>query len=780
MLKIPFNDGWAYRKTTEEKFLPVTLPHDAQISEKRSANADGGTNTGWFLSYDYEYEKHFFAPCEYKDKNVFLEFEGVYRNAEVYLNGEKICFRAYGYTNFYVDLTEKIKTGEDNVISVIAENSDQPNSRWYSGAGIYRPVYLYVADKKHILLNGVKVKTLSINPAKILISVALSEAGEFDYEIKKGESPIKSGREITNANGFSEFEVVLNDAELWSEETPRLYELSVKFCDDVFKTNFGVRKLYLSAKRGFEINGKRVILRGACIHHDNGILGARGIKEAEERKIDLLKKCGYNAIRSAHNPCSKFILDYCDKVGMLVLDEYSDMWYIHKTRFDYASELEKEYPADIRDMVEKDYNHPCVIGYSLGNEVAETSEKKGVEFFAKMRDEVKKYDDTRFVTAGVNIFFNFLYKHGFGVYSDKKAQLNPEKKVGSEFFNNLAGILGAKFMKNMAKLGGCDRATREPFARMDVAGYNYGILRYKKDVKKYPERIILGTETFCADAYEFMKIAEKNPAVIGDFVWAGMDYLGEVGVGAWEYPDYAPSFLHGVGWITAGSGRVDLVGTMEGEAAYTRVAFGIDNGPIIAVKPLSGAGKKHSPSAWKFTNAIKSWSWDGYEGKKAEVEVYTRSEKVELYLNGKLKAAKKRGKDCRVIFKIKYEPGELTAVSYDKGAETARYSLKTAEKQTVLSLSAEKPVKRGEVAFVNIDFTDENGTVKQLERGIVKLEVKGGELLGLGNACSYNEIGYCENYTDTYYGRALAVIKKTGDECVVSASCNEKSGKISL
>ena len=354
MLKIPFNDGWAYRKTTEEKFLPVTLPHDAQISEKRSANADGGTNTGWFLSYDYEYEKHFFAPDEYKDKNVFLEFEGVYRNAEVYLNGEKIFFRAYGYTNFYVDLTEKIKTGEDNVISVIAENSDQPNSRWYSGAGIYRPVYLYVADKKHILLNGVKVKTLSINPAKILISVALSEAGEFDYEIKGDKSPIKSGREITNANGFSEFEVVLNDAELWSEETPRLYELSVKFCDDVFKTNFGVRTLSLSAKRGFEINGKRVILRGACIHHDNGILGARGIKEAEERKIDLLKKCGYNAIRSAHNPCSKFILDYCDKVGMLVLDEYSDMWYIHKTRFDYASELEKEYPADIRDMVEKD------------------------------------------------------------------------------------------------------------------------------------------------------------------------------------------------------------------------------------------------------------------------------------------------------------------------------------------------------------------------------------------------------------------------------------------
>lgn len=383
---------------------------------------------------------------------------------------------------------------------------------------------------------------------------------------------------------------------------------------------------------------------------------------------------------------------------------------------------------------------------------------------------------------GVNIFFNYLYALGFGQYSDKKAEKNPNKKVGSEFFNNLAGMLGDSFMKTMAKLPGCDRKTRDCFAVMDVAGYNYGIKRYKHDVKKYPERIILGSETFCSDAYEFWKFAKNNEALIGDFVWAGMDYLGEVGVGSWEYRDYAPDFLHGVGWVTAGSGRVDLIGTPLGEALYTKVAFELEDKPQIAVVPVSNTKSKHSPSAWKFSNAIPSWSWNGLNGKKAKVEVYSRAPVVELFINGKKVGRKKFKKNCKFDFSVRYYDGEITAVNLDKqGKELSRNTLYTADNETVICVAPEKTaVKSGEICFINLSFADAKGEVKPLERGKISVKINGGELLALGNACPFNSDGYLQTQTDTYYGRALAVVKATGEKVTVVAECNGLCGKAEI
>ncbi len=779
MLSFAFNDGWKFRRLDNgEAWREVALPHDAMIYEKRTADSGGGVNTGWYEGYDYEYTKTFFVPKEYADKIVTIEFQGVYRNAEVYVNGQKAAYRAYGYTNFYVDISGYLRCGGDNDIRVIARNADQPNSRWYSGAGIYRPVTLFVADKKHILHNGVKIRTLGIAPAVVEVCVTTSEVGEVRVSLSREGKTIAADVKTTGKDRTAVFLLNVPCAELWSPDSPSLYDCKATFADDEVTVRFGIRTISCTPSDGFTLNGERVILRGACIHTDNGILGARSYREAEARKVRLLKENGYNAVRSAHCPAVKSFLDECDKQGMLVVDEYCDMWYIHKNKYDYAAYLQNEYEKDLIDMIEKDRNHPSVIMYSLGNEVAETSEIRGVELFAEMKAVCKRLDADRPVTVGVNLFFNYLYALGFGQYSDKKADKHPEKEVGSAFFNALAGRFGDKFMKTMAKLRGCDRKTRDCYALMDAAGYNYGIKRYKHDIKKYPERVILGSETFCSDAYAFWELAKKNAALIGDFVWAGMDYLGEVGVGSWEYREYAPEFRHGVGWATAGSGRLDLIGMPLGEALYTKTAFELCDAPQIAVVPVSHTGEKHSPSAWKFSNAIPSWSWNGLDGRKAAVEVYSRAPVVELYVNGKRVGRKKFKKNCRFDFMTRYRGGELTAVALDKnGNELSRGSLRTAGDETVISVLPEKPTaKAGEVCFVGLRYTDCNGTIKPLERGRIKVDVEGGELLALGHACPYNADGYVSDTTDTYYGAAMAVVRSLGGSVSIKATDGIRCG----
>lgn len=773
MQPINFNDDWLYRRISGEptSFAEITLPHDAMLFEGRDPSSAGEHNVSFFSGGDYEYVKTFFAPSEIAGKKIFFEFEGVYRNAEIYLNGEKIAFRPYGYVGFFVEA--KVRAGEQNELKVVARNSAQPNSRWYTGSGIYRDVNMYIAPEKHILPNGLKVTTLSISPPTVEVRADRSGAGEAEVTLCD-----ELGKEVARgktADGKVTFS--LENAELWSPENPRLYTAKAVFGEDTASANFGIRQIGCDPEKGFTINGERVILNGACIHHDNGILGACAYKTAEERKIRLLKELGYNAVRSAHNPCSKYMLDYCDRIGMLVLDEYADMWYIHKTEFDYAEYLTEYFRTDLKDITDRDYNHPSVIMYSTGNEVAETSQKRGIALTGEMTKYLHELDPTRPVTCGVNIFFNFLFSVGLGVYSDKKAKKDSgsagkkKKKVGSEFFNHIAGIFGDKTMKLGATLHGCDVKTRDAFANMDVAGYNYGILRYRKDLKKYPKRLILGTETFCKDAAAFRALALKHERIVGDFVWAGMDYLGEAGIGAWEYKDYAPVPSGNFGWITAGSGRLDITGDGSGEAAYTRVVYGKQK-IAFAVVPVDATKDRHSPSAWKMTNAKTSWAWDGCEGRTAKIEVYTLEKTAALYINGKLVGKKNVGKSGRVVFKTKYRSGEATAIAYDEnGREVARESMRSAGTETQLSLLPETPVaEKGELLYVRIAFTDAEKNIKPLARDKVEVIVDGGKLLGLGSGCPYNDGNFLSSVTDTYYGQALAVIKPTADAVTVSAS----------
>ena len=516
------------------------------------------------------------------------------------------------------------------------------------------------------------------------------------------------------------------------------------------------------------INGERVILRGACFHHDNGVLGACTYPEAEERKMRILKENGYNAVRSAHYPCSKALLDACDRVGMLMMDEYVDVWYIHKTKYDYAGQLADWWKQDLKDMVDKDYNHPSVIMYSTGNEVAETAQEKGIALTGDMTNYLHSLDSTRPVTCGINIFFNFLSSIGLGVYSDDKAEKTaaskPEKKkkpVGSEFYNTLACLVGDYFMKCGATLYPCDLRTKDAYANMDIAGYNYGIFRYKHDLKKYPNRLILGSETFCKDAYSFWEIAKKNKRIIGDFVWAGWDYIGEVGDGAAEYSDY--KFEDPATRMTGGNGRIDLNGKPRAEAAYTRVAFERETGPFIAVDPVYQKEKLRL-TGWQLTKALESWAWDGCNGETAKVEVYARAAQVELFINGK-SVGKKKVKKCRANFNTTYQNGEITAVSYDEnGREINRYSLCTAGKETVLQVRPEeKTVKPEGLAFIQLQYTDNKGIWKPMEKHNIKVTVENGVLKGLGSPAPYVKGNYTDHTVATYYGEAMAVVQADGN-----------------
>ena len=853
MQKIDFNKDWICRcLTRDEAAYPVTLPHDAMLSEPRTQESTGEGNIGWYIGGDYEYTKNFFVPEEYKDKKVLIEFEGIYHNGEVYINGKKAAYRPYGYTNFYVDTEGFFQYGKENEIKVIARNADQPNSRWYSGTGIYRPAYLYVGEEKHIPVNGVKIRTLSYDPARIEVVVKTSSPGEVSLKIEfEGSKVLRVIGESTKIGNVNNDKIISSDnknmqpnesvqtgkngqkselaqveaeknnqeaayqaifqldvpnAKLWDTEHPNLYTCKAIFGEDEVTETFGIRELIWNPQVGMTINGERVILRGACFHHDNGVLGACTYPEAEERKMRILKENGYNAVRSAHYPCSKALLDACDRVGMLMMDEYVDVWYIHKTKYDYAGQLADWWKQDLKDMVDKDYNHPSVIMYSTGNEVAETAQKKGIALTGDMTNYLHSLDSTRPVTCGINIFFNFLSSIGLGVYSDDKAEKSagnaeknaaqaagknekkvvksgektvnkatengkkglgstkPEKKkkpVGSEFYNTLACLVGDYFMKCGATLYPCDLRTKDAYANMDIAGYNYGIFRYKHDLKKYPNRLILGSETFCKDAYSFWEIAKKNKRIIGDFVWAGWDYIGEVGDGAAEYSDY--KFEDPATRMTGGNGRIDLSGKPRAEAAYTRVAFERETGPFIAVDPVYQKEKLRL-TGWQLTKALESWAWDGCNGEPAKVEVYARAAQVELFINGK-SAGKKKVKKCRANFNITYQNGEITAVSYDEnGREINRYSLHTAGKETVLQVRPEEKTMKPEgLAFIQLQYTDSKGIWKPMEKHNIKVTVENGVLKGLGSPAPYVKGNYTDHTVATYYGEAMAVVQADGN-----------------
>lgn len=749
-----FNLGWRFQKQGAPVWKEVNLPHDAMLYEKRDPNCRNGANSGYFPGGKYVYEKEFYVPVEDLDKNITLLFEAVYQNCRVRLNGKQIGAHKYGYTEFALQLSGKAAAG-NNVLTVEVDNSLEPNCRWYSGSGIFRPVHLLITQKEAPEL--LRVKTVSVSPA--VIAVTTEEGNEIS--VYEGERRI-----LLQKAEKTETLIEILDAKLWNAEHPNLYRCVVSNIHGKKECSFGIRSLTWSAREGLCVNQERVLLRGGCIHHDNGILGACSFADAEERRIRILKEAGYNAIRSAHNPMSRAMLDACDRLGMYVMDECFDGWYTPKTYHDYARYFDTEWRTDLTSMVEKDFNHPCVIFYSVGNEVSETASEKGVHTCGMLREFVHSLDASRPVTAGINVLLNVYTKNGMGVYRDdgkyEAVPLPPkkkgyqEKKTGSAFFNMMAGKLGGLlFYMSAGKKG--DKACRGAADNLDIIGLNYAGSRFAPDMKKYPERMMVATETMVTDLPYNWSYITKYPAIIGDFVWAAWDYLGEAAVGDWMYQKY-PGLP-----LLAGSGTVDITGKITAEAYYEQVVWGIRKKPFIGVYPLNHAGEIPKKSSWRFTNAIDSWSWDGYEGKTAVVEVFAAANEVRLELNGRAVGTRKL-KKYKTSFRCPYERGTLAAVALDgNGQELARHTLVSAGSQTILSAVPENAQLKADgmsLCFLPVAFTDESGNLKPYIEERLEIKVEGAaELAGFGSALGKTDESYTGTVFHSYRGRALAVIR---------------------
>ena len=742
MKKISFNSDWLCNGKS------VTLPHDAQITEKRSPEASNGGH-GYFPGGIYNYEKIFAVPKEWQGKALILEFEGVYKNARVSLNGEEICFHPYGYTNFFVEL-KNLKLNGTNTLTVIADNSQLPNSRWYSGSGIYRPVWLYVCEPHGLYPQSVKISTVSIDPAVVRI-----------------ESPIAIKAEVEGViGGGTDIMLTIPHARLWSDETPSLYTARISAGEgDETEISFGIRQITWSNK-GLFINGKETLLRGGCVHHDSGILGAATYDESEERRVRILKENGFNAIRSSHNPASRAMLEACDRLGMYVMDETFDMWYNRKNPHDYGCDFEEWYERDTAAMVKRDYNHPSVILYSIGNEVGEPAEARGLEYGKKMIDLCHRLDATRPVTCGANLMIMGRFAKGSGIYQDGKQntaasgkkQKKEKQQNASLAFNIMASFIGSGMNK-----GGNSRKVDElttPFLdSLDIAGYNYGSGRYPLEEKAHPDRVIFGSETFPQDIFKNWEMVKKYPYLVGDFMWTSWDYLGEAGIGAWSYTGGMP-FNRPYPWVLAGSGVIDILGNPDGSCKYASTVWGQEENPVIAVKPVNHPGVRPSKSVWRGTNAILSWSWAGCKGNKAEVEVYSDQQQAELFINGKSVGTKPL-KECRAIFQVKYQPGTITAAVYDKsGRETGRTELKSADAPLRIALHPEKDtVRPGEIVYIPVQIEGSNGVVESNADRKLTVNVTGGELLAFGSANPCTEEQYHTGSFTTFYGRALAIVR---------------------
>ncbi len=766
-----FNLDWKFKKNDSDQWQMVNLPHDAMIFETRDMNCHNGKNTGYFPGGKYVYEKTFSISNEDWEKEVSVLFEGIYQNCVVLLNGEEICFQKYGYTEFTADLTGKVKAGE-NKLTVNVDNSLEPNSRWYTGSGIYRPVHLFIremdAPKK------LKIRTISICPAEIEV---LTEIGNTIV--------IADNNQIVCEKIAEEELTIIRvpDAKIWSEKQPDLYKVTVHNKKGELSNSFGIRTLSWDAKKGLLVNNERVLLRGGCIHHDNGLLGACEFEDAAERRVRIMKEAGYNAIRSSHNPMSRALLDACDRLGVFVMDEAFDGWYTPKTHHDNSRTFHQFWKDDIKALVDKDYNHPSVIMYSIGNEMTETSAEEGQKFCGIMRDYVHELDSSRPVTAGINIVLNMYTNKGMGVYEEKEPyEAKPlprkedgyeEKKTGSAFFNMMAGKYGwLMFYLSGGKKA--DKAAAPVAENLDVIGFNYAASRFKTDLIKYPERLMVASETLASDLPYNWPYVKKHPAVLGDFVWTAWDYLGEAGLGDWVYPTYKGLPL------LAGCGAIDLTGKVTAQNFYEQVIWGLKKEPYIGVSPMNHADEISNNGSWRFTNVVDSWSWDGYENKKTTVEVYADARYIRLELNGK-KIGVKKLKDYKAKFKCIYKAGELVAIGLDANKkEISRSSLSSAKKETILSVLPETTSIKADgmsLCFIPIEFTDSDGILKPYIEEPVTVEVEGPAVLaGLGSALAKTDESYTNNQFNSYRGRVLAIIRSTNQVGEVRVRVKAESG----
>ena len=724
----------------DKNWRSIDLPHDCSIEGKSDRNNPSGAAGGYFPTGTGWYRKHFNVPSAWQGKSISVYFEGVYMNSEVFINGKKLGIHPYGYTSFYYDLTPSLNYGKENIIAVRVDNSQQINCRWYSGSGIYRHVWLMVTGPVHIRHQGVAITTSGIKPAEATVQIktlimnetAMSQSIVVSTELKDRNTRIAGkSRTKVEIKANDEQEVIqtitVDNPMLWTPESPYLYKALIKIMqrnktEDITRNIFGMRSVKFSSEFGFQLNGKTIKLNGGCVHHDNGCLGAKAYDRAEERRAELLKSAGFNAVRTSHNPPSEAFLDACDRTGLMVIDESFDGWRENKTPFDYAIYFDEWWQHDLESMVVRDRNHPSVIMWSTGNEIIERKKSETVETAKIMADCIHEIDPTRPVTSAMTTWDN-------------------------------------------------DWIIFDPLmAAHDVCGYNYQIFRAPSDHERIPTRIIVQTESYPRDAFYNWNMVQDHNYIIGDFVWTALDYLGESGIGRYYYPGEPP----GEHWETdlypwhgAYCGDIELTGWRKPISHYRNLLWNNTEKLYMAVRepnPDSGEIKKTLWSVWP---TWESWTWPGHEGKDIQVEVYSKYPKVRLYLNDKLIGEQQttRKQEYKATFALPYTHGLLKAAGVVDSKEVETFVLQTSGRAAKIRPTADRKeilADGQDLSFVSVEITDKDGTLQPNAQNLLQFKVDGPAVIaGVDNANMKDTSRYVDTSRKAWHGRVLVVIRST-------------------
>ena len=771
----------------------VNLPHDWSIEgrpEKDNPSAGGG---GFFPAGIGWYRKTFSASPGWRGKLVSVEFDGVYRDSTVYLNGHKLGTQPYGYTSFAYDLTSNLNFAGPNVLAVRVDNSAQPNSRWYSGSGIYRHVRMVVTEPTHVAHWGVFVTTPAVSEKMATVSIRtriLNDSKINDSKIGNTKGPDdvtvetklydREGHEagskvstVTISPGKEEEAaqtIAVSNPALWSPASPALYRAvsrirkDGKVVDQV-KTSFGIRSLSWSAEKGLLLNGTSIKLTGGSVHHDNGPLGAAAFDRAEERKVELLKAAGYNAVRTAHNPPSPGFLDACDRLGLLVLDEPFDTWKANKVKFDYGLNFDEWWKKDVSAFILRDRNHPSIVIWGIGNEIPELEVERGAKMASELANQVRALDTTRPLTLAF---------------------------PGSTTTQNAEGV----------------------FSQLDITGYNYNILpTYAADHLRLPKRLMLTTESFSSQVFPLWQISQDHAYVLGDLTWTAMDYLGESGIGALSYgtpeeakmaegmmgsmmslatvdkfflsmangvdmtaavtqgtPDPATTaamalLFHGFPWHASQCGDLDLTGFRKGQSYYRDILWNGGDRVYATVRPPGPEGKTTIAVGWATYPTLPTWSWPGQEGKDLQVEVYSGAEKVRLFLNDRLLGEKLTGREqeFKATFSVPYAPGILKAVGIRGDKAVAESVLRTTGKATGLRVTADRTVVQADgqdLSYLVVEAVDKGGQLQPHADQEIQFAINGpGVIAAVGNGDGQDDNPYQSDRRKLFEGRALVVVR---------------------
>lgn len=757
MKKINFNNGWKFR-LNEKEWRTIDLPHDFSIEQERHKDAPSGSSGGFFLGGVGEYEKSFVAK---RGKKYFFICEGSFGISEVFINANSVYINKYGYNPFTVDLTDFLRYDKENVIRVRVDQTHLPNARWYTGAGLYRDTFLATAPSTYLDDSGVLVKTLGVEngvaqlsaevyahtdkPCEAELELTVREAGK-----KSALCTLKKFVYLSRGKNKISARLSLENPKIWDIDTPNMYEilatLKTDSSTDSEKSPFGIRTVYVDPKRGFILNGKSVKLRGGCVHHDHGPLGSASYKDAEYRRIARLKQAGFNAVRCSHNPQSPHFYDACDRLGMLVVDELFDYWTEGKQINDSHIFFAEHYLEWIEQIVNKNRVHPSIVMYSTGNEIPQKAGRgNGYEIARSIADKIRELDPSRPLTHALCSLWD------------------NEEAYERELATNGASA---------SELDYFARVTAPTADTVDIVGYNYLEYRTERDLERFPNRVIINTETFPLNAYVNEKQLRDNPRIAGDFVWTAWDYFGETGIGHVDYDvKVEKTELLSHPYHIANCGDFDICGERKPQSYYREISWGIRKAPYITARHPRLTQRKHFPGAWGFYECEHSWSFEGYEGMDVEIYVFAECDRLILELNGKQIGAQPRTENGIYVFKAPYEAGVLVASAEINGKIVATSTLETVGKPSKVCLKREKShlVKSSdkpseEIVFVELEIQDENGGVCPNSALDVSFEAKNATIMALGSANLVSTEPYITVRRKTHNGRLLAIVKKQRGE----------------